>query len=68
MKSQKAIIGGRPCVVMSLGRVRGDKGWRFYNLMAVRFTDNDEYLSMGAGEFVKWSKQLDREAKDAAQR
>jgi hypothetical protein len=56
-------IGGRPARVSDLGRVRAKRGWRFYNLVSVRFLDNDEYHSMGAGEFARWSTRLDRAAK-----
>lgn len=55
-------IGGRRAVVARLGRVRRKKGWGYYNLISVRFLDNGEYLSMGAGEFAAWSTRLDREA------
>lgn len=55
-----ATIGGRPCVVQSIGRVRSKVGRRFYSLMSVRFLDNGEYHSMGAGEFAAWSTRLDR--------
>jgi hypothetical protein len=59
-------IGGRPCVVSHLGRVRRKVGRGFYNLMSIRFTDNGEYHSMGGAEFAKWSTRLDREAKQEA--
>lgn len=63
MNTIETTIGGRPAVVTSLGRVRRQKGWGYYNLMSIRFTDNGEYHSMGAAEFAKWSTQLDRKAK-----
>lgn len=56
-------IGGRPCVVGNLGRVRRKVGWGFYNLMSVKFTDNGEYHSMGGAEFAKFCNRLEREAK-----
>lgn len=55
-------IGGRPARIQFVGRVRSKVGRSFYNLMSVRFLDNNESHSMGAGEFAKWSARLDREA------
>lgn len=65
MTEQVYTIGGRPCHVHSLGRVRSKKGRSFYNLMSVTFLDNNEHHSMGAGEFARWSTKLDREHKKA---
>lgn len=60
-KPAQITIGGRPALLTNLGRVRAKTGWRFYNLVSVRFTDNGEYHSMGAAEFGAWSTKLDRE-------
>lgn len=57
------VIGGRPARVQDIGRVRSKVGRRFYSLMSVRFLDNNEARTMGAGEFAKWATKLDREAK-----
>lgn len=65
MTEQVHTIGGRPCHVRSLGRVRSQKDRSFYNLMSVTFLDTNEHLSMGAGEFARWSAKLDREHKKA---
>ncbi len=63
MTSSKIVIGGRPALLTNIGRVRHrKKEWGFYNLVSVKFLDNGEYHSMGAGEFAKWSTKLDREA------
>jgi hypothetical protein len=64
--TEDTTIGGRPVRVTNIGRVRAKKGWRFYNLIGVRFLDNNEYYSMGAGEFAQWSARLDRKAKTEA--
>lgn len=53
-------IGGRPARVHSIGRVRSKVGRRFYNLMSIRFLDNNEAHTMGAAEFAAWSTRLDR--------
>lgn len=57
------VIGGRRARVQDIGRVRSKVGRRFYSLMSVRFLDNNEAHTMGAGEFAKWATKLDREAK-----
>ena len=54
-------IGGRPARVHQLGRVRSKVGRRFYNLMSIRFLDNNEAHTMGAAEYSKWANRLDRE-------
>jgi hypothetical protein len=67
MSTQNITIAGRPAVLTNIGRVRAKKGWRFYNLVSVRFLDNDEYHSMGAGDFARWSTRLDRAAHTKAE-
>lgn len=61
--STDTVIGGRPSRVTNLGRVRKKKGWGYYNLMSVQFLDTGERLSMGGGEFARWSTKLDRIAR-----
>jgi hypothetical protein len=61
MTHSDTTIAGRPARVQSLGRVRSKVGRRFYNLVSVRFLDDGEYHSMGAGEYSRWADRLERE-------
>lgn len=63
MSTRDATIGGRPAVVQFVRVQHANKSWGFYNRAIVRFTDNNETLSMGSAEFAKWSRRLDRAAK-----